>query len=168
MALSLFVVAGLPFAWRITPGATSHQLTFLGTRLTYPAANLGAVVMLGFAAMGLAVLVRTARGAQHELVAVRRFVSRLPRDHPLHMPGVVVVEDRRPQAFCAGLLRPRVYVSTAAVALLDESALDAVIAHEFHHARRRDPLRLAVGRVLVRALFFMPGLAGLARRHRDL
>ena len=37
----------------------------------------------------------------------------------------LVIEDERPRAFCAGLLRPRVYVSTGALALLDESALGA-------------------------------------------
>ncbi|MEA2145512.1 MAG: hypothetical protein QOG59_1099, partial [Solirubrobacteraceae bacterium] len=76
--------------------------------------------------------------------------------------------DERPQAFCAGLINPRVYVSSGAVALLDEAALNAVLAHEVHHARCRDPLRLAVGRVLVRALFFVPGLAELVRRQQDL
>src|SRR5581483_10269130 len=59
-------------------------------------------------------------------------------------------------------------ISSGAVALLDEAALDAVLAHESHHARCRDPLRLAGGRVLARALFFVPGLTELARRQQDL
>src|ERR1700759_2678208 len=71
----------------------------------------------------------------------------------------------RPAAAAAD---PRVYVSSGAVASLDETALDAVLAHEAHHARRRDPLRLAVGRVLARALFFVPGLAELGRRQQNL
>jgi hypothetical protein len=61
-----------------------------------------------------------------------------------------------------------VYVSSGAVALLDEAALGAVLAHERHHARRRDPLRLAAGRVGARALFFVPGLRELARRQQSL
>jgi len=49
-------------------------------------------------------------------------------------------------AFCAGLLRPCVYVTTA-TAKLNTNELDAVLAHEAAHARRRDPLR----RLLTRA-----------------
>ena len=54
------------------------------------------------------------------------------------------------------------------LALLDESALAAVLLHERQHARRRDPLRLACGRVLARALFYVPGLGELVRRHQTL
>ena len=75
---------------------------------------------------------------------------------------------RSRELFCAGLLRPRVYVSTGAVALLDDAALSAVLAHERQHARRRDPLRLAAGRVLARALFFLPGLGDLVERQQAL
>jgi hypothetical protein len=82
--------------------------------------------------------------------------------------GALVLEDPRPRAFCAGLLRPQVYVSRGAVAILDDAALSVVLAHERHHARRRDPLRLAVGRICVRALFFLPPLADLVERQQSL
>jgi hypothetical protein len=59
-------------------------------------------------------------------------------------------------------------VSTGAVAVLDDAALNAVLAHERHHARRRDPLRLAAGRVLAAALFFLPELGDLAERQQAL
>ena len=80
----------------------------------------------------------------------------------------MVIADSHPRAFCAGLFRPRVYVSTGAMALLDDAALSAVLAHEHHHARRHDPLRLAAGRVLARALFFLPGLGDLVERQQAL
>ena len=41
----------------------------------------------------------------------------------------------RPEAFCAGLFRPRVYVTSGAVELLDDAGLDAVLAHERQHAQ---------------------------------
>jgi beta-lactamase regulating signal transducer with metallopeptidase domain len=81
---------------------------------------------------------------------------------------VLVIDDEQPRAFCAGLLRPRTCISTGALAVLDDAALAAVLTHEAHHARRRDPLRLAVGRVLSRALFFVPGLTALTRSQRQL
>ena len=70
-------------------------------------------------------------------------------------------------AFCAGWLRPRVYVSTAVVDRLSDTELVAVLAHEQHHGVLRDPLRLAVGRVLCTALFFLPILRPLHDRYAD-
>jgi hypothetical protein len=43
-----------------------------------------------------------------------------------------------------------------------------LIDDERHHARRYDPLRLACARVIVGALFFVPGLRELSRRHQGL
>jgi hypothetical protein len=82
--------------------------------------------------------------------------------------GAWLIDDDRPQAFCAGLLHPRVYFSTGVQELLDAPALAAVLAHERHHARRHDPLRLACGRVLSAGLFFIPAMRRLAQRHHEL
>jgi hypothetical protein len=120
------------------------------------------------AALGLVVTVMTVAGAVRELAAARRFGRRIRAEEALLIDGARVIPDERPHAFCAGLLRPCVYVSSGAVAMLDHRALTAVLLHERHHARRRDPLRLAVGRVLARAVFFMPGLGELARRQQAL
>ncbi len=78
---------------------------------------------------------------------------------------VWVTRDERPLAFCYGLLRPRVYVSEGAVAMLGRVELAALISHECHHARRRDPLRLAVARVLGGALFFLGVLPRILERY---
>ncbi|GAB3317315.1 M48 family metalloprotease [Haliea atlantica] len=51
------------------------------------------------------------------------------------------VQSARPLAWCAGLWRPRIFLSSALVARLSEADLDAVLAHEGSHARRRDNLR---------------------------
>jgi hypothetical protein len=61
-----------------------------------------------------------------------------------------------------------VYISSGAVGLLDADALQAVLRHERHHARHRDPLRLACGRVAARALFFIPGVGELVSRQQAL
>jgi hypothetical protein len=74
-----------------------------------------------------------------------------------------VIDDERPESFCAGLWRPRVYITSGALARLDAPALSAVLVHERHHARRRDPLRLAASRVIARSLFFLPAVRDLRR-----
>jgi hypothetical protein len=168
LALSVFVIGRLFLTWRVTPQAASHHITLLGQRLSYPVANLDALTVLALALVGLVVGAITVSGAVRELAAARAFERHLAAQEPRPLKGALVIDDERPQAFCAGLLKPRVYVSSGTVALLDEAALDAVLAHEAHHATRRDPLRLAVGRVLARGLFFVPGLAELVRRQQDL
>jgi len=165
---SLFVIFRLLETWRITPGATSHQVSIIGAKLTYPAANLAAVIVVALALLGLAVTARTVSGALRELAADRRLRRWLSAQASRRHGDALVIDDERPRAFCAGLLRPRVYVSTGMLALLDESALAAVLLHERQHARRRDPLRLACGRVLARALFYVPRLGELVRRLQAL
>jgi Zn-dependent protease with chaperone function len=162
LALSVFVIGRLFLTWRVTPHAASHQISLLGQRLSYPVANVDALIVVVLALAGLAVGAMTAWGAIRELAATRSFERYLAAQEPRPWKGALVIDDERPQAFCAGLFTPRVYVSSGAVASLDETALDAVIAHEAHHARRRDPLRVAIGRVLARALFFV------ARRQQNL
>jgi hypothetical protein len=169
LGLSLFVLWRLLLSWRVTPHAAAHDVSILGQRLSYPAANLDAIVILALAAVGLVAVARTVLGSVREIAAdrcLRRRLAAVGAPRPLN--DALVIDDERPQAFCAGLFRPRVYVSSGAVALLDESALDAVLAHEAHHARCHDPLRLAVGRILARALFFVPGLHELVRRQQAL
>jgi Zn-dependent protease with chaperone function len=168
LASSMFVVSRLLGAWRVAPTAASHEVSIIGERLSYPAANFAAVVVLALALVGLAVTVLTVAGAVCEVLAARRFARALRTRKPRPIGDAWVIPDERPRAFCAGLIRPTVYVSSGAVALLDDAALGAVLAHERHHARRRDPLRLAAGRVGARALFFVPGLRELLRRQQSL
>ena len=168
LASAVFVVTRLLESWRVTPRAASHQISIFGQKLSYPAANVDAIVIVLLAALGLVVTARALTGAARELQASRRFHRFLSGEQPQALPGALLIDDAQPRAFCAGLLRPRVYVSTGALALLDDAALSAVLAHERQHARRRDPLRLAAGRVLARALFFLPGLGDLVERQQAL
>ena len=84
------------------------------------------------------------------------------------LEGLRVFRAPGSQAFCAGLLRPRIYVSTGALRALGSDELGAVLAHESHHARRRDPLRMLVARALGDALFFLPGMRRLSQRYGAL
>jgi Zn-dependent protease with chaperone function len=85
-------------------------------------------------------------------------VSAETRSYP-----VIVVDDVVPFAFCRGVLRPHIYLSTGLENLLNAEELNAVLAHEKVHARRRDPLRVLVAHVVAAALFPVP----LSRLLRD-
>jgi hypothetical protein len=153
---------------RVAPAA-AHRLDVAGLRFTYPAINAAAAVLLALAALGAAVLVVMARAVAHQVRAHRRLVRTLPHATPLPgHPAVAVIEASVPMAFCAGWLHPRVYVSTAALRVLSREELEAVLAHEQHHRALRDPLRLAIGRVLCQALFFLPVLRPLHERYGEV
>ena len=165
---SLFVIVRLFEAWHVTPRAGSHQISIVGVSLAYPAANADAIVILALAVLGFAAIGIAVVAAVHEITGAVHLSRRLKTARPLERTRALVIEDAVPRAFCAGLLRPRTYVSSAALSLLDDEALDAVLAHERHHAERRDPLRQATVRVITRALFFLPPLTSLARRQLSL
>jgi Zn-dependent protease with chaperone function len=126
------------------------------------------VLLLGSAAFAAVALgVRSAFGHARR---TRRFLRGLKNPGEVMLSGkrVTVFDDRRPLAFCAGALRPRIWISTATVEVLDDEQLSAVVAHEAHHARVRDPLRVLAARVLSDALFFLPAARRLGRRYEEL
>jgi len=165
---ALLVVLRLLETWQIEPGAVANRVSVLGAQLSYPTANLAALAVLCQALLGLVVLAAGTRAAVREVRAVRRFNAWVGARVECAAQDVLVIAHERPAAFCAGLFRPRIYVSSAALAALDRHALDAVLNHERAHRRRHDPLRLSLGRVLARALFFVPGLQRLATEHESL
>lgn len=76
-----------------------------------------------------------------------------------------LVELDAPLAFCYGYLRPRVLVSTGLLERLAGPELEALLLHEREHLRQRDPLKVALGRLLASALFFVPILGALYHRY---
>ena len=150
---------------RVAPGTHATRLTIAGLHLSHPSINAAAAVLLAMAVIGAVALSRGLWAAFAEFARDRR-LRRGMMAHTIRIEGdLVIVQEPTVQAFCAGLLRPRVYVSTGAVDALGTAELKAVLAHERHHLVRRDPLRIAVGRVFARALFFVPTVGLLHRRY---
>jgi Zn-dependent protease with chaperone function len=138
-------------------------------RYALPQVRPVSVLVLAIGSVGLAVMFLTARAVIRQVRASRRFERDLRRLGPL--PGAVrahVIDQDYPHAFCIGLLRPRIYVSRTALEILGEDEREAVLAHEAHHARRRDPLRLLLSRALADGLFFLPALRRLTERYAAL
>ena len=149
--------------------AGTRQGVIAGLHFTYPSLNGAEGLLLSLAALGAAVIGIAVRASWHQRQAYRRFRGRMCVVSSLDRhPTVRVIEDPRPQAFCAGYLRPAVYVSQRTLDLLTDGELEAVLAHEHHHLQVRDPLRFACGRVLSQALFFVPVLRPLCDRYSDL
>jgi hypothetical protein len=167
LALGLAAAAALPFLAFNAPPA---QLLAACRRFLLPHLSVPGVLALALMGLGLAVLMLGIRSVARQLRERRRTLAAASGAHPLgnEMPGVLAFDHPRPLAFCAGLARPRVYVSSGALAALDREQLLAVVAHERHHARRRDPLRIFIVRTLADALFFLPGLRRLGSRYAAL
>lgn len=112
------------------------------------------------------VLVLMAGSLARQARRQRAFAARLPSE-PRTVLGtdVRVIASRRAHAFTLGFLRPRIYISSALVDLLDERELRCVLAHERHHAQRHDPLRRALVQAVCDGFWFIPALRKTARAH---
>jgi Zn-dependent protease with chaperone function len=133
----------------------------------------GPAALLGFAitAVALTVLGLGLRSARRQVRSSRSYLDALPIGEKEVIVDAVpcrVVAGKEPQAFCAGYLRPRIFLSEGALGQLTETELGAVVAHELHHVRRREPLRLLVATALADALFFLPILRRMSERYRAL
>jgi len=67
-------------------------------------------------------------------------------------------------AFCAGALRPAVYISRGVSDRLSDHELAAVLTHEVEHASSFDPIRRAAWRSAAEVFFFMPFFSWLTMR----
>jgi hypothetical protein len=138
-------------------------------RYALPQVRPASLLVLVLGSVAVATVVLSVRAVVRQLRAGRRFERGLELLGPLPgVPRAHVVADDEPQAFCIGLLRPRIYISRAALELLGDDERAAVLAHESHHARRRDPLRLLVARALADGLFFLPAVRRLPERYAAL
>lgn len=179
-AIPASVVLLLPLVLTVMPGAVQsaiHELDGVLALCALVLANAhSALPPLGIVVLGLTAVTATMGSlrigrALASTVRVRRerveiaVPARLRRvADRLGIAAVVCCADPRPYAYCAGLVAPRIYVSTGAVAALREPELEAVLLHERHHQSRRDPLRVLVGRAAAALLFAVPVVAELQRR----
>ena len=93
----LFVVTRLIETWRIGTGRAPDAVSVLGQRLSYPAANAGAVVIVALAGCGLIVLITAIRAAARELGADARFSRAMARQMPASVEGARVLDCQRVQ-----------------------------------------------------------------------
>ncbi|MBI5233663.1 MAG: M56 family metallopeptidase [Deltaproteobacteria bacterium] len=75
----------------------------------------------------------------------------------------IIKDDDIKTAFVHGIFKPKVYVSTGLIKTLAREELKAVILHEAHHRRTKDPLRFFMYALLKDIFYFLP-LAGIFAR----
>lgn len=134
------------------------------------------MTVAGLGAVALAALANVAAFLVQEAVSARR-LSRSTAARAVATPGrvraalaavgagnpCVTVEDDAPFAVTAGIIAPRIVISTGLVSRLTLSELRAVLAHEARHGAARHPLRAVAWESFRRAFFFLPVLTDIAR-----
>ncbi len=97
----------------------------------------------GIASVAAAVVALTVMGMlmTAQLVNSRQWLRSLKGLSQAGAPSYRVMDSNEPLAWCAGLLRPVVYVSSSLVNTLSKQELQLILAHENAHALRRDNLR---------------------------
>ncbi len=122
---------------------------------------------LGLATIASGFLFATYRAVKG-LVISRQFIADLCAISCGGLPGldqfadnsktrIIVFSDHTfKTAFTIGLFYPKIFVSSGLMAELTEEELNAVISHELHHARERDPLRLFIMSFIKDMFFYIP------------
>lgn len=104
-----------------------------------PLTGSGAGLVLSFLFAGLTVSsgLATLRplGKWNHHKTLLRAVCRYSRTYCAH-----IIDDARPFAFCAGILKPMIVLSTGLLRRLSAPEIAIVLAHERAHARRHDNL----------------------------
>lgn len=136
---------------------TREQITYASLGIVLLALFAGWVGYNAYRALRMARTVRL----QAQPVPVR--VLSIAADAGLECSRLTIAEDQRAYAMTIGLRWPEVVISTQALRTLTVSQLQAVMEHEAHHVRMREPLR-RFGMTL--ALLWVP-FTKLRRQLRD-
>jgi Zn-dependent protease with chaperone function len=145
-----------------SPAAFSCNLRCLGIMpfLQVLGETAKALLLVFMSFSFLYALLRTAQRILRTLAFVDRVernaipcvdVSRFP-----FQENVTLFEDRLPLAFTGGFLKPRIFISRKLVDILAEKELQAVVLHESHHQRSKDPLKGLIVSFISDFLFFLP------------
>lgn len=165
VAFSPAAVNCFPMLWRCNEHSMLFQVLFAAALLPLLAGVPGGLYA------GICQAVRTYRMLK-QLQKVPQ--TELPLSigrlaHTLHLKDQLdVVDDIRPEAFCYGFLKPRICLTTGLLHTLTQEEAEAVLHHEYHHLKRRDPLRALLWTVLDRACWWQEKRGEQAHLHREL
>lgn len=77
-----------------------------------------------------------------------------------------LVEDDQPYAFCFGVIRQHMYVSTALIDSMNRAEVKAVLLHEKYHLEQKDSLTMLIASIMQILFPFFPIIGDLFIRYR--
>ncbi len=77
-----------------------------------------------------------------------------------------LVKNEKPFAFCLGMRKPKIYISTTLFKLLKRKELEAVLRHEEYHLRSNDTLTMLLASLGQSLLPFLPLFSDVLHRYR--
>lgn len=117
-----------------------HAETGCGAHV--PILRAGAPYAMTVGAVLLVTTLVLCGGILRRLQSTQRIASTLGvLAEPTPLERCEIVDSPVPFAYCIGLWRPKVVISTGLERALSKEELEAVVAHEYAHAARRDNLR---------------------------
>ncbi|PFA86225.1 M56 family metallopeptidase [Bacillus cereus] len=69
-------------------------------------------------------------------------------------------------AFTIGLVHPKIVISEGVFQTFTEEEIDAIILHEEHHKKNKDPLKLFLFTLLAEGMIYVPVLKGMLQRYQ--
>ncbi|VVA43553.1 conserved hypothetical protein [Candidatus Roizmanbacteria bacterium] len=72
---------------------------------------------------------------------------------------VKIILDKKPLAFCLGFFRPKIYLSTGLIKLMNNQELEAIILHEKYHLLKKDNIFLVMANFLKQLFLPFPIIA---------
>ncbi|MBI4092993.1 MAG: M56 family metallopeptidase [Candidatus Kerfeldbacteria bacterium] len=178
VAAGVVVVRTAPVVNRLVTLGSASSLD-CGCQLG-PQAGQTSAIIYGSALLALsgAIILVTLLRTLLLLRRTRRFVShqaiRSPSPVLLNMARELGLTDRirqvegdEAEVFCAGLLKPIIFISRKTLTALDSDELQAVMTHEQQHLIQRDPLRIFLVDVLTLAWRWIPGMRSVLGEYRD-
>ncbi len=152
--------SGLPALLTVTYGLMDFCQSLLVRCVEYSAILKVVFVWAGFLTLFTGLLYGLGTSGVNLLRSLRA-VKKLPLSP--RSSSVVLIRDGSGTAFTHGLLNPRIYISTGLIGSLDKGELKAVLLHELHHRKRRDPLRFFLLNLLKDSFFYIPAVRHLAQ-----
>jgi Zn-dependent protease with chaperone function len=157
-------------AWALGTEIGAHGWSTLGELRLLPA-----LLLVTF--LGIALCLTVGSLVRQPLATVR--LDRVMRHRRLTAPARLVDASRsaglrreanlvdlgQPFSCTYGVFEAEVVISRGLFDLVDDAELAAVLTHEAHHVRARDPLKVMLARALRHGLFVLPALGDLYDRY---
>ncbi len=150
---ALWGIYGLTGLVGITAYALRVCHDLISACLEYTAIAKLAFIWTGLSLAATGIIYGAVKGGLSYLNA-QRALNKLPvtRSGDLN----VIEDENAACAFTCGILRPKVYLTRGLLKRLSYSENKAVLLHELHHKKNRDPLRFFALAFLKDALFYLP------------